>query len=190
MAICDFNMIFTYVIAGWEGVAHDSRVLMDAVLDPTKKFPLPPPDKYYLVDAAYTHTRGFMAPYRNVRYWLGDFRSGGRPTSKEEVFNHMHAKLRNVIERSFGVLKARFAILKRMAPYSFSTQRDIVIACITLHNYIRKESISDPLFQQYNNENVLSEMNIESENDMPEVEGLYNPLPNTGHSYLNSLCKL
>ncbi|KAL4569178.1 hypothetical protein LXL04_024812 [Taraxacum kok-saghyz] len=33
---------------------------------------LPPilQDKYYLCDAAYAHIRGFMAPYRNVRYWL------------------------------------------------------------------------------------------------------------------------
>ncbi|XP_023752711.1 uncharacterized protein LOC111901074 [Lactuca sativa] len=30
-------------------------------------------DKYYLCDAAYTNTRGFMAPYRITRYWLSDF---------------------------------------------------------------------------------------------------------------------
>lgn len=54
-------------------------------------------DKYYLCDVAYTHTHDFVAPFRNVRYWLADFRSGGRPKTKEELFNHTHVGLRNVI---------------------------------------------------------------------------------------------
>ncbi|KAI3928168.1 hypothetical protein MKW98_023769, partial [Papaver atlanticum] len=29
--------------------------------------------KYYLCDATYTHTKGFMTPYRNTRYWLRIF---------------------------------------------------------------------------------------------------------------------
>ncbi|KAI3996545.1 hypothetical protein MKX01_009377, partial [Papaver californicum] len=76
MAICDFDMKFLYVVAGWEGVAHDSRVLCESIRNPAFKFPLPPPDKYYLCDLAYSHTRGFMAPYRGQRYWLSSWRSG------------------------------------------------------------------------------------------------------------------
>ena len=30
-AACDFNMKFTYVLAGWEGTTSDSRVLKDAL---------------------------------------------------------------------------------------------------------------------------------------------------------------
>ena len=78
-------------------------------------------DKYYLVDAAYTHTKGFMAPFCHVCYWLNDFRSGGRARGREEIFNQFHSRTSNVIERAFGVLKARFLILKRMTPYSFGT---------------------------------------------------------------------
>ncbi|VFQ77160.1 unnamed protein product [Cuscuta campestris] len=51
----------------FKGVAHDARILSEALSDPHAPFPIPPPDKYYLCDAAYGHTRGFMAPYRNVR---------------------------------------------------------------------------------------------------------------------------
>lgn len=68
LGVCDFNMIFTYVMAGWEGIAHDSRILLETLADASAHFPVPPPDKYYLCDAAYAHTRGFMAPYRNIRY--------------------------------------------------------------------------------------------------------------------------
>ncbi|KAI3747347.1 hypothetical protein L6452_09801 [Arctium lappa] len=66
LAIYDFNMIFTFVWAGWEGIAHDSRVLREVAFNPTSGFPFPSSNKYYLCDAAYTCTRGFMTPYRNT----------------------------------------------------------------------------------------------------------------------------
>ena len=31
MAAVDFDLWFTYVLAGWEGVAHDALVLRDAL---------------------------------------------------------------------------------------------------------------------------------------------------------------
>ena len=62
-----------------------------------------------------------MTPYCNVRYWLSDFRSEGKAVGREEIFNLCHARLRNVIERAFCVVKAQFPILKRMSPYSFAT---------------------------------------------------------------------
>ncbi|GKE14046.1 hypothetical protein Tco_1421623 [Tanacetum coccineum] len=58
LAICDFNMIFTYIVAGWEGTAHDARILNEALDDPIYEFLIPPSDKYYLCDAAYRHTMG------------------------------------------------------------------------------------------------------------------------------------
>ena len=44
-----------------------------------------------------------MAPYRNVRYWLSDFRSGGKAVGKKEIFNQCHTRLRNAIECAFGI---------------------------------------------------------------------------------------
>ena len=43
LAICYFNMIFTFVWAGWEGVAHDSRVLSETMRTSENNFPIPPP---------------------------------------------------------------------------------------------------------------------------------------------------
>ena len=56
----------------------------------------------------------------------------------KEKFNHAHAKLRNVIERVFGVVRAQFPILKKMAPYSFDTQRKIVAACMEYRIFFEK----------------------------------------------------
>ena len=45
MGICDFEMKFTFILTGWEGSAHDARVLLDAISDPEKNFPRPPPGR-------------------------------------------------------------------------------------------------------------------------------------------------
>jgi hypothetical protein len=34
MAVVDFDLRFTYVMAGWEGIAHDAIVLRDALEHP------------------------------------------------------------------------------------------------------------------------------------------------------------
>ena len=49
LAICDFNMMFTFVVAGWEGVAHDSRILSEALADESAPFPFPPSGKLAII---------------------------------------------------------------------------------------------------------------------------------------------
>ena len=66
-----------------------------------------------------------------------------------------------MIERCFGVLKARFAILKTVSNYRISRQRLIPIACCVLHNYIRQTSHSDRMFEEFQVEDMI----IEEENE-------------------------
>jgi hypothetical protein len=42
MAICDFDMRFTFVVAGWPGSAHDTRILNHALTNFGHRFPKPP----------------------------------------------------------------------------------------------------------------------------------------------------
>ena len=49
MAICDFNMIFRFVVVGWKGTAHDSRVSTETICNPQQKFPMPPSSKYFIL---------------------------------------------------------------------------------------------------------------------------------------------
>ncbi|XP_049349791.1 uncharacterized protein LOC125814381 [Solanum verrucosum] len=128
-------------------------------------------DKYYLCDATYSNTRGFLAPYRNVRYWLGDYHLR-RTSNKEGKFNRGHAQLRNVIERVYGVLKARFPILDKMPPYSIDVQRNVVVACFVVHNFIRKERINDDIFNQYESTQLIfDEEEGEPEEVLDETNG-------------------
>ena len=77
---------------------------------------------YYLVDAGYTNGEGFLAPYRGTRYHLSEWREGCAPINYEEYFNMKHASARNVIERCFGLLKMRWAILRSPSYYLIKTQ--------------------------------------------------------------------
>lgn len=65
MAAVDFDLKFTYVLAGWEGSAHDALILADAVQrDDGLSLP---PGKFDLVDAGYAVRPGFLPPYRRTR---------------------------------------------------------------------------------------------------------------------------
>jgi hypothetical protein len=69
------------------------------------------------VDVGYTSGPGFLAPYRSTWYHLNECASqGNNPSTVRELFNLRLATARNVIERTFGLLKMRRAIL-RTSPY-------------------------------------------------------------------------
>jgi hypothetical protein len=42
LAFCDFDMRFTFAIAGWPGSVHDMRVFKDAIDKYGNRFPRPP----------------------------------------------------------------------------------------------------------------------------------------------------
>ncbi|XP_030970007.1 uncharacterized protein LOC115990304 [Quercus lobata] len=132
MCSCDFDMKFTFVYTGWEG-------------------------GYYLVDSDYPCTLGFLPPYRTKRYHLRDFRGGDHLEGAKELFNYRHSSLRNVIERCFGVLKARFPVLKMMPRYKPCRQVNVMRACCTIHNFIRMATRNDRLFTQFNVDNLTVE---------------------------------
>ncbi|KAK6777357.1 hypothetical protein RDI58_024074 [Solanum bulbocastanum] len=56
-----------------------------------------------------------------------------------------HARARNVIERTFGLLKGRWGILRSPFWYSVKIHNRIISACCLIHNFISKEMEVDPL---------------------------------------------
>ena len=56
-----------------------------------------------------------------------------------------HSSVRNVIERCFGLLKTRWAILRSHSFYRIKTQCRIITACCLLHNLIKREMSVDPM---------------------------------------------
>ncbi|XLR52520.1 hypothetical protein S83_003192 [Arachis hypogaea] len=65
-----------------------------------------------------------------------------------------HSQVRNVIERAFGVLKARWRILRGSPFILFKSQGRVIIICCLLHNHIRRVMIVD-LIDEIENQNML-----------------------------------
>ncbi|CAL1411710.1 unnamed protein product [Linum trigynum] len=74
LGVCTPNLEFIYCLFGWEGSAHDGRVLRDAL---SRQNGLTvPAGYYYLCDAGYASSPGFLTPYRGQRYHLKEW--GGK----------------------------------------------------------------------------------------------------------------
>ncbi|KAM6588896.1 hypothetical protein CsatA_011501 [Cannabis sativa] len=140
LGVVSQDMQFIYVLPGWEGSAADSRVLRDAIHRNGFKVPQ---GYYYLCDVGYPNGEGFLTPYRGQRYHLNDWTHP--PNSPREFFNMRHSSARNVVERAFGLLKGRWAILRSRSYYPVKIQCRIILGCCLLHNLIRREMHMDPL---------------------------------------------
>jgi len=89
------------------------------------------------VDSGYANREGYLAPYKGTKYHLQEYRNAAAPQGMEETFNYAHSSLRNVIERSFGVLKMKWRMLDKIPSYACHKQSMIIVACCALHNFIR-----------------------------------------------------
>ncbi|PHT41070.1 hypothetical protein CQW23_19924 [Capsicum baccatum] len=134
--VVDFDMCFTSALAGWEGSAHGSYIFRETLHRQELNFPHPLKNKYYLVDSRYSHIKGYMAPYRGYN-------------------------MRNIVERTLNVWKSRWPILRDMPYYNIDTQRDIVIATMATHNYIRKKCNVDNAFQMAENERYIPSVDFD-----------------------------
>ncbi|KAL8456461.1 hypothetical protein ACS0TY_033772 [Phlomoides rotata] len=137
-------MQFVYILTRWEGSAADSRVLRDAIHRVNGLQVPKVAGNYYLCDNGYPNCEGFLTPYKGVRYHLNEW-TARRPQNYQEYFNMKHTRARNVIERTFGLLKMHWGILRGPSWYDIKTANQLIMACCLLHNYIRKEMNVDPL---------------------------------------------
>ena len=86
---------------------------------------------------------GFLAPYKGERYHIGEFRPSEVLHRPEERFNYLHSSLRSVIERTFGVWKNKWKILRHMPSFKIHTQNLIIVATMVLHNFVRAHEINN-----------------------------------------------
>ena len=86
-------------------------------------------------DSAYPNSAWLLAPVRNPR------------TPAEVRFNEAHGRTRRVVERTFGLLKARFRCLDRSGGalmYSPVKVCRIAAVCCMLHNVAVRKNIPVP----------------------------------------------
>ncbi|XP_022881038.1 uncharacterized protein LOC111398355 [Olea europaea var. sylvestris] len=161
LVACDFNLCFTFVLAGYIGNTHDARILACAIYSPEIEFPQPATGKYYLVDSDFAHRPGYMAPYKGQRR---------RFRNTREKFNFRHSSCKNVIERAFGVLKQRWKIFDRLPSYSFPTQVAVVLATMAVHNFLRRSGVVDEAFARAKTDDDVAEVELPNAEDEIQVE--------------------
>nr|KYP53327.1 hypothetical protein KK1_024704 [Cajanus cajan] len=122
-----------YVLSGWEGLAHDSKLLNDSIIR-RNGLKVTQGVKYHLQDFA-----SQVNDPKNEKEFFNLHRAYLRNVIKKEFFNLHRAYLRNVIKKIFGTFKSRFTIFKSTPPFLFKTQVELVLACATLHNFLHKE---------------------------------------------------
>ena len=66
---CSFDLLFTYVLTGWEGSASDACVYQSAIDNDL----IIPAGWYMLADAGFPHCDELLVPYRGVRYHLAEW---------------------------------------------------------------------------------------------------------------------
>lgn len=93
----------------------------------------------------------------------------------EKNFNYRLSSARMTIENSFGRLKARWRVLLRKPDVHVDTMREIIHACILLHNFCekRKEQVSDRWMNEVGDEEKLQQQPDSKNNDYSEGQNHY-----------------
>ncbi|XP_067632103.1 uncharacterized protein [Eurosta solidaginis] len=138
LAACDAKYKFTAVSVGAYGSQSDGGIfhatkfgedLLENRLPLPPDTPLPlssqPFPHFFVGDCAFPLKNNLMKPYP------------GRNTTREQrIFNYRLSRARRVIENAFGILTARWRVLKTTMEFYPENAEKIVLACLVLHNFI------------------------------------------------------
>ncbi len=93
--------------------------------------------------------------------------AGGGINSQEQYYGYRLCSARNVIECSFGRLKARFGCLRLAMDINLSDLPNVIYACFVIHNYceLNKETV--------NADTIRSTINYEREFQPETVNNRY-----------------
>ncbi|XP_039969607.1 putative nuclease HARBI1 [Bactrocera tryoni] len=137
MIACDHDMNIRFVDARYAGSTHDSFVWNNSSLKACLEAAHQNGDQnsIYLGDSGYPLSPYLLTPFRHAE-------SGTR----ESIFNKNHAKAKNVVERTIGVLKCRFRCLlsDRKMRYDPAKVTSVINVCCALHSICKKIRIGDP----------------------------------------------
>lgn len=147
MGIADAEYKLLYIDVGRNGRFSDGGVFnrcnFAQALD-NNQLDLPPrPVPYALVaDDAFALLPNLMKPY-----------SQRGLTMVQRVYNYRLSRARRIIENVFGIMSARFRVLRKPIHLNAEKTKKVALACCVLHNYLlstNKRKYAPPhSFDQY-----------------------------------------
>ena len=135
---------FLDVAVGFPGSIHDARVLRmsgiygrvlrrEILQGPVHNLNGIPVGPLIIGDSAYPGLPWLVKPYQNEIF-----------TQSQKKFNNIHSKARVVVERTFGIMKARWRCLLKQLEIHTENVPKTVLACCILHNICIMRGEPDP----------------------------------------------
>ncbi|XP_047485914.1 protein ALP1-like [Penaeus chinensis] len=142
LALVDANYKFLYVDVGAKGRASDAGVWDKCTLRECierQQLQIPPSE-----DLPFTNTK---APYVIVsddafplKTYLMKPYPGRNITKEQTIFNYRLSRARRVSENAFGILASKFRVLMQPIASKPDNIKDIIMATVVLHNFLRVKS--------------------------------------------------
>ncbi|KAJ1091183.1 hypothetical protein NDU88_004310 [Pleurodeles waltl] len=134
--VCLADQYISHVNAMFPGSVHDAYILWNSSI-PYVMGQLQRHSVWLLGDSGYPNLSWLLTPVRNPL------------TRAEERYNEAHGRTRMVIERTFGLLKARFRCLHMTGGSLFYSPKKVckfIVACCMLHNLALRREV--PFLQE------------------------------------------
>ena len=139
LAVCDANYCFTMLEIGAQGASNDAAALSSSTFgtifenNPTM-LNIPETSLVGNTNLPYVLVGDDIFP---LKPWLMKPYPGNGLPELERVYNYRLSRARRVIENAFGIMSARWRILRRPIKAGISQVEGIVKAVTCLHNYLR-----------------------------------------------------
>ncbi|KAJ8685504.1 hypothetical protein QAD02_021297 [Eretmocerus hayati] len=150
LALVDAQLRFIYIDVGTNGRASDRGIWNKSVLklcldNDSISIPgpsrLPGTDEEFpfviIGDEGFTLSEELLIPYSK------DALANRRD---RRIFNYRLSRARRCSENAFGVMGARFQIFRAPMRYDPDDARDVVLAAVCLHNYLRTHSVGRAMY--------------------------------------------
>ncbi|KAJ1123573.1 hypothetical protein NDU88_002041 [Pleurodeles waltl] len=134
--VCLADPYISHVNAMFPGSVHDTYIMRNSSI-PYVMGQLQRHRVWLLGDSGYPNLSWLLTPVRNPR------------TRAEERYNEAHGRTRRVIERTFGLLKARFRCRNMTGGSLFYSPKkvcQIIVACCMFHNLALRPQV--PFLQE------------------------------------------
>nr|CAI5865066.1 unnamed protein product [Callosobruchus analis] len=149
MAVVDADYCFTFADVGCQGRISDGGVIKNTSfykklqgneLHLPSDNALPNTEKVlpyvFVADDAFPLEEHIMKPYPGSH----------QEDSIERIFNYRLSKARRVVENAFGILSVVFRVLRKPMLLEPHKAAKVVLACIYLHNYLRRSKSSRNIY--------------------------------------------
>lgn len=141
LALVNNNYCFMFADVGCQGRISDGGVLKHSLLwhkmsNNLLRLPAPSPLQNGTVDLPYVFLGdGAFALHNNL---MKPYPGAHQEGTKERIFNKKLSSARVVVENVFGVLSSVFRVLRKPLLLEPEPAITVVMACIVLHNFLRK----------------------------------------------------